>query len=80
MQRACPFRWQAVHPCCGIHYAHHHLRVTEEAARDINTICNTDIMALGDHPGVTGSSYFLPFCPWAHMLGLSILVRSPLEL
>jgi hypothetical protein len=36
-------------------------------------------MALGDHPGVTSSSYFLPFCPWAHMSGLSILVRAPLS-
>jgi hypothetical protein len=26
---ACPFHWQAVHPCCGVHYAHHHSRVTE---------------------------------------------------
>jgi hypothetical protein len=31
-RRACPFRWQAVRPCCGIHYAHHDSRITEEAA------------------------------------------------
>jgi hypothetical protein len=37
-------------------------------------------MALGDPPSVAGSSYFLPFCPWAHMSGLSVLVRAPLEL
>jgi hypothetical protein len=79
-RRAYPFHWQAVRPCCGVHYAHHHSRVTEEAAKDINTICTTDIMALGDHPGVSGVSYFLLFCPWAHMSGLSILVRAPLEL
>jgi hypothetical protein len=60
---AYPFHWQVVRPCCGVHYAHHHSRVTEEAARDINTICTTYIMALGDHPGVIGVSYFLPFCP-----------------
>jgi hypothetical protein len=48
--------------------------------RHINTVCTTDIMALGDRPGVIGISYFLPFCPWAHMSGLSILVRTPLEL
>jgi hypothetical protein len=36
-------------------------------------------MALGDRPGVTSISYFLLFCPWAHMLGLSILVRAPLS-
>jgi hypothetical protein len=29
---ACLFHWQVVHPCCGVHYAHHHPRVTEEAA------------------------------------------------
>jgi hypothetical protein len=39
-----------------------------------------DIMALGDRPGVTSISYSFPFCPWAHMSGLSILVRAPLEL
>jgi hypothetical protein len=46
----------------------------------INTICTTDIMALGDHPGVVGVSYFLPFCPWAHMSELSILVCASLKL
>ena len=51
-----------------------------EQPRHINTICTTDTMALGDRPGVTGTSYFLPFCLWAHMLGLSILVRALLEL
>jgi hypothetical protein len=77
-RRACPFRWQTVRPRYGVHYAHHDSRVTEDAARDINTICTTDIMALGDDPGVIGSSYFLPFCPWAHMSGLITLVRAPL--
>jgi hypothetical protein len=31
--------------------------------QDINIVCTMDIMALGDHPGVTGSSSFLPFVP-----------------
>jgi hypothetical protein len=48
--------------------------------RHINIVWTTDIMALGVRPGVTSISYFLPFCPWAHMSGLSILVRAPLEL
>jgi hypothetical protein len=26
-------------------------------------------MALGDRRGVIGISYFLPFCPWAHIKG-----------
>jgi hypothetical protein len=48
--------------------------------RHINTVYTTDIMALRDRPGVTGISYFLPFCPWAHMSGLNILVCASLEL
>jgi hypothetical protein len=48
--------------------------------RHINIVWTMDIMALGVRPGVTGTSYFLPFCFWAHMSGLSILVRAPLEL
>jgi hypothetical protein len=79
-RRACPFRWQAVRPCCHVYYTHHDSRVTKEVARDINTICATDIMVLGVRPGVAGISYFLPFCPWAHMSGLNTLVRAPLEL
>jgi hypothetical protein len=31
-RRAYPFHWQTVHPCCCVHYAHHHSRVTKEAA------------------------------------------------
>jgi hypothetical protein len=31
-RRACPFRWQAVRPCCSIHYAHHHSYVAREAS------------------------------------------------
>jgi hypothetical protein len=30
-RRACPFHWQAVRPCCRMHYTHHDSRVTEEA-------------------------------------------------
>jgi hypothetical protein len=31
-RRACPFHWQAVHPCCRVHYTHYDLHVTKEAA------------------------------------------------
>jgi hypothetical protein len=31
-RRACPFRWQAVRPCYGVHCAHHHLCVVREAS------------------------------------------------
>jgi hypothetical protein len=46
--------------------------------RDINIVCTTDVMALGDHPGVASSSSFLPICPWAHVSGLSVIVCAPL--
>jgi hypothetical protein len=49
-------------------------------SRHINIVWTTDIMALGDRPGVTGISYFLSFCPWAHMSGLNILVCASLGL
>jgi hypothetical protein len=80
-RRACPIHWQAVRLCCGVHYAHHRSRVIEEAARDINTICTIDIMAPEDCPDVAGYFYsvFPPFCSWAHMSGLSTLVRAPLS-
>jgi hypothetical protein len=62
---------------------HHDSRVPRKQRRHINTICTTDIIALGDHPGVTGDScshsMSLPLCPWAHMSGLSTLVRAPLS-
>jgi hypothetical protein len=48
--------------------------------RHINNVWTTDIMVLGDRLGVTGISYLLPFCPWAHMSGLSVLVCASLEL
>jgi hypothetical protein len=47
--------------------------------RHINIVCTMDIMVLGDRPDVTCVSYFLPFCLWAHMSGLSILVRASLS-
>jgi hypothetical protein len=31
-RRARPLRWQAVRPCCSIHYAHHHTYVATEAS------------------------------------------------
>jgi hypothetical protein len=51
--------------------------------RHINTIWTTDIMAPEDCLAVAGMRYFYsvfpPFCPWAHMSGLSTLVRAPLS-
>ena len=50
----------------------------------INTARAANIMAPGDCSGVTSIGYFytvfLPFCPWAHMSGLSILICVSLEL
>jgi hypothetical protein len=83
-RHACPFRWQAARPYYRMRYAHHDSRVTEEAAATYQYY-----MDYG-HYGARRSSgrywhwihlyVFPPFCSWAHMLGLSILVRAPLEL
>jgi hypothetical protein len=52
-------------------YDHHDSRVTEEAAQDINTVCTTDIVALGDLLGGIGIGYFymysLRFAPGPHV-------------
>jgi hypothetical protein len=45
----------------------------------INTVWNTDIMALGDRPGVTDISYFLPFCPGPTCQGSVSLYMPPLS-
>jgi hypothetical protein len=82
-RRACLFRWQAVRPCCGIHCAHHHSRVTKEAARHINTVGATDIMALGDLLGDAGIGYFymysLHFAPGPTCWGSAPLYVPPLS-
>jgi hypothetical protein len=83
-RHAYPFHWQAVRPCFRVHYAHHHSRVTKEAAAGYQ-YCRD----YGHHGARrllrrTHISYFYnvfpPFCSWAHMSGLNILVRAPLEL
>jgi hypothetical protein len=47
--------------------------------QDINIGCTTDIMALRDHLGVAGSSFFLPFVPDPHV-GAQYPYMCPLEL
>jgi hypothetical protein len=47
--------------------------------RDINTVCATDIMALGVHPGVTDISCFLPFVPGPTCRGSVSLYVPPLS-
>jgi hypothetical protein len=82
-RRACPFRWQTVCPCYGIHCAHHHLRVTEEAAQDINTMCAMDIRAPEDLLGDTSIGYFhmysLRFAPGPTYRGSASLYVPPLS-
>jgi hypothetical protein len=83
MRRAYPFHWQAVRPCCRMHYAHHYSHITKEAATAYQ-YC----MDYGQHGARrllrrTRISYFYnvfpPLCSWAHMSGLDILVRAPLS-
>jgi hypothetical protein len=83
-RRACPFHWQAVRPYCCMHYAHHHSRVTEEAATTYQYCMDYRYHGTRRLLRRTRISYFCnvfpSFCSWAHMSGLSILVRAPLEL
>jgi hypothetical protein len=78
-QRACLFHWQTAHPYCHMYYTHHDSRVTEEAARHINTIWTTDIMALRDRPGVTGISSSFHFAPRPTCRGSVSLYVPPLS-
>jgi hypothetical protein len=62
-------------------YDHHDSRVTEEAAQDINTVCTTDIVALGDLLGGIGIGYFymysLRFAPGPTCRGPAPLYVPP---
>jgi hypothetical protein len=83
-RRACPFHWQAVRPYCCVHYAHHHSRVTEGAAVTYQYCVDYGYHGARRLLRRTRIRYFYnvfpPFCSWAHMSGLSILVRALLEL
>jgi hypothetical protein len=78
-RRACPFRWQAVRPCCCMCCAHHDSRVPGKQLRHINTICTTDIMALGDRTGITGISSSFHFAPGPTCRGSVPLYVPPLS-
>jgi hypothetical protein len=83
-RRACPFHWQAVRPCCRVHYAHHYSRFTKEAVAAYQYCMDYGYHGARRLLRHTCISYFYNvfplFCSWAHMLGLNILVRAPLEL
>jgi hypothetical protein len=77
-RRACPVHCQTVRPCCEVHCVHHHLCV----AREASPACQY----YADH-GCQCARRLLhqlqvlhPLCSWAHMLGLSTLVRTPLAI
>jgi hypothetical protein len=58
---------------------HHDTRVPRKLRRHINTVCATDIMALGVHPSVTSVSCFLPFVPVPTCRGSVSLYVPPLS-
>jgi hypothetical protein len=58
---------------------HHDACVPRKLRRHINTVCATDIMALGVHPGITGISCFLPFVPGPTCRGSVSLYVPPLS-
>jgi hypothetical protein len=47
--------------------------------REANAINTTGITKLGEGPDVAGVTYFLPFCPWAHIRGSVPLYVPPLS-
>jgi hypothetical protein len=68
-RRAYPFHWQAVRPCCRVHYAHHYSSVTKEAAANISTPRDcSGVLAL-----VTSIMYSLRFVPGPICRGLASL-------
>jgi hypothetical protein len=74
-RRACPFHWQAVRPCCRVHYAHHYSRVTKEAAADISTPGDcSGVLAL-----VTSIMCSLRFVPRPTCRGSASLYVPPLS-
>jgi hypothetical protein len=83
-RRACPFHWQAIRPCCRMHYAHHYLRVTKEATAAYQYCMDYRYHGARRLLRRTRISYFYNefplFCSWAHMSGLNILVCASLKL
>jgi hypothetical protein len=78
-RRACPFRWQAIRPCCHMCCTHHDTHIPRKLRRHINTVCATDITTLGVHPGVTRISCFLPFVSGPTCRGSVSLCVPPLS-
>jgi hypothetical protein len=79
-RRAYPFHWQVTHPYCRMHYTHDDSHVTEEAAATYQYHMDYGHYGARRSPRRYRHPFFLPFCPWAHMSGLSILVCASLEL
>jgi hypothetical protein len=75
--RACPVHCQTVRPCCKVHCGHHHLCVAREAypARQYHV----DRGCQGTKRLLQQLQVLHPLYSWAHMSGLSTLVRAPLS-
>jgi hypothetical protein len=80
-RRAWPFHWQAVRHAAACTTPIITWASPRKQPQHIYTTWTIDNMAPGDCSGI---SYFYnvfpPFCSWAHMSGLNILVRALLEL
>jgi hypothetical protein len=77
-RRACPVHCQTVRPCCKVHCVHHHLCIAREVspARQYHADCGCQ----GARRLLQQLQVLHPLYSWAHMSGLSTLVRAPLEL
>jgi hypothetical protein len=75
--RACPVHCQIVRPCCKVYCVRHHLCVAREAspARQYHA----DHGCLGARRLLHQLQILQPLYSWAHMSGLSTLVRPPLS-
>jgi hypothetical protein len=56
-RHACPFHWQVARPCCRMHYTHHDLHVTKEAAAAYQYCVCCGQHGPGDCTDVTCISY-----------------------
>jgi hypothetical protein len=76
-RRACLVHCQTVRPCCKVQCGHHHLCVAREAspARQYHV----DRRCQGARRLLQQLQVLHPLYSWAHMSGLSTLVRAPLR-
>jgi hypothetical protein len=77
-RRACPVHCQTVRPCYKVHCVHHHLCIAREAS--LARQYHADRGCQGTRRLLQRLQVLHPLYSWAHMSGLSTLVRALLKL